>query len=283
MRTIAQPSRDLKAIQRFIVDNKLAALPVHQAAMGYLPGKNILSNAELHRRNRIISKLDFKDFFPSIRVRDWLNFLRSSDICEPLRPDSGLYANILFWGAGLRTPTCLSIGAPSSPALSNILLHDLDVKLSMAASELRLVYTRYADDITVSGVKLEDIRKFGIVARRIVKTTRSPKLEFNEEKSGTYLRGQRRMVTGLIITPTEDVSIGRERKRLISAMLHHVSVGRSDDKAMGHLKGWLGFCLATEPLFVSRLRMKYGSEVLDRVLKFRVTQRERRASSRSQD
>jgi RNA-directed DNA polymerase len=27
MRTIAQPSRDLKSIQRFIVDTKLAALP----------------------------------------------------------------------------------------------------------------------------------------------------------------------------------------------------------------------------------------------------------------
>src|ERR1700677_3882452 len=47
----------------------------------------------------------------------------------------------------------------------------------------------------------------------------------------------------------------------------------ADISAMGRLKGWLGFCLATEPLFVSRMRAKYGSEVLDRVLKFRVPQR----------
>jgi hypothetical protein len=226
VRTIAQPSRDLKAMQRFVMDTKFAPLPVHQAARGYVSGASILNNAEPHRHNQVILKLDFKDFFPSILVRDWLHFLKSKEVCEPLRPDSALYSHILFWGKSRRskTPTCLSIGAPSSPMLSNILLHDLDVKFALAASELTLAYTRYADDITVSGAALENIRKFEIAARRIVKATKSPKLGFNDEKCGIYLRGQRRMVTGLVITPTEDISIGRERKRLISAMLHHVSI-----------------------------------------------------------
>ena len=47
-RTIAQPSRELKAIQRFIVDRKLHAFPVHSAAMGYVNGRNIRDNAEAH-------------------------------------------------------------------------------------------------------------------------------------------------------------------------------------------------------------------------------------------
>lgn len=273
VRIIAQPSRDLKAIQRYIVNSKLNSLPIHPSAMGYIVGKNILHNAQMHRYNRIILKLDFKQFFPSIHVEDWLRFVRLKSFCKPMRPDLEFYSNILFWGMRSVMPRCLSIGAPSSPILSNILLYDLDDKFNLAAKKRKLIYTRCADDITVSGERLEDIRELEIAVRKIVETTRSPRLEFNEEKRGIYLRGQRRMVTGLVITPTETISIGRGRKRLISAMLHHVVLDRSSDETMGRLKGLLGFCLANEPSFVSRMRHKYGNEVLDRVLKFRVPER----------
>jgi len=272
-RIIAQPSRDLKSIQRFIVDTKLSTLPIHPAATGYVRNRNILHNAQAHRSNAIISKLDFKDFFPSILVRDWSRFVRTKEAGEPFRADAMLYARILFRGVTSNAPHCLSIGAPSSPILSNILMYDLDTQFSTEAQRLSLAYTRYADDITISGASLENIRAFKVAARRIIRTSKSPKLIFNEEKSGTYLRGQRRMVTGLIITPAEEISIGRERKRLISSMLHHVQLDRSDSETMGRLKGLLGFCVANEPSFVSRMRARYGDDVLDRVLSFRVPAR----------
>jgi hypothetical protein len=157
--------------------------------------------------------------------------------------------------------------------LSNILLYDLDRKFGAAAKRAGVAYTRYADDMTISGARLEDVRAFEVSAREIVSDTQSPRLEFNEEKRGIYLRGQRRLVTGLVITPTEQISIGRARKRLISAMLHRVLLGQSNEQAMGQLKGLLGFCLANEPSFVSRMRVKYGDDLLDRVLSFRVPSR----------
>jgi RNA-directed DNA polymerase len=273
MRTIAQPARDLKSIQRFIVDTKLASLPVHPSATGYILGKNILDNAKPHLEGRVLLKLDFQNFFPSITVQDWSNFVKSNKACKPMRSDLMLYSNILFWGMRSVVPKCLSIGAPSSPILSNILMYDLDANLSATADKLRVTYTRYADDITISGESLEKVRAFERAARKIMRATRSPKLKFNEEKCGVYLRGQRRMVTGLILTPTKQISIGRERKRLISAMLHHVLVNRSSVEEMGRLKGLLGFCLANEPSFVSRMREKYGSAVLDSALRFRVPER----------
>lgn len=269
-RVIAQPSRELKSIQRFIVDTRLSSLPIHASATGYVKRRNILQNAEPHQRNKVIRKLDFKEFFPSIRARDWVKFVEAKDVGQSFRTDLERYTRILFWGMMSGAPQCLSIGAPSSPILSNILMYDLDTEFSREAQGLRVTYTRYADDITISGASLEDVRAFEVVTRRIVRTTRSPKLSFNEEKSGTYLRGQRRMVTGLVITPTGEISIGRARKRLISAMLHHVLAGLSDAESMGRLKGLLGFCLANEPSFVSRMRTKYGNDVLNRVLRFRV-------------
>src|SRR5687768_1740331 len=67
-RTIAQPAKELKIIQRFIVDNKLTAFKTHRAAMGYVTKRNILDNAMMHRENDAILKLDFANFFPSIHV-----------------------------------------------------------------------------------------------------------------------------------------------------------------------------------------------------------------------
>lgn len=269
MRTIAQPSKELKAIQRFILERTLSKLPVHRAAAAYVEGRNIGENAHVHVRSRVILKLDFQNFFPSITVRDWERYAKSRNLeFEP--GDLALYSRILFWGQHSNQPKCLSIGAPTSPMLSNLLLFDLDTKLSEVAKKLRVRYTRYADDITVSGRRLEHVTEFEAAARAIVGKTGSPKLTFNEEKRGVYTMGQRRMVTGLVLTPTRNVSIGRERKRLISVMLHKVLVNKSTPENLATLKGLLGFTIANEPDFVSRMRDKYGNAVVDRVLRYQI-------------
>ena len=159
VRMIAQPSRELKAIQRYILQTKLSQLPIHEAATGYVKKKNILQNAELHKDNRVILKLDFTDFFPSIKVNDWNRFISTKRPGFIESEDRFVYRNVLFWGQRSITPKCLSIGAPTSPALSNILLYDLDAALTRAANTARVVYTRYADDITVSGASIEAVRE----------------------------------------------------------------------------------------------------------------------------
>ena len=57
---------------------------------------------------------------------------------------------ILFWGQGSTRPKCLSIGAPTSPIVSNIIMYDLDTLFVEEATRCQAVYTRYADDITIS-------------------------------------------------------------------------------------------------------------------------------------
>lgn len=271
-RTIAQPSRELKAIQRILLGELLSQFPVHAAATGYIEGRNIHDNAVAHTKSRALLKLDFKDFFPSITVRDWMRLVEA----HPINLDEHeiwLSSMILFWGRASTSPTCLSIGAPTSPALSNIILYDLDVQLAAAAAQANAIYTRYADDITVSGSTIEDLEKFETKARVIVRSTRSPLLVFNDEKRGIYTSGQRRMVTGLVVTPVGSVSIGRERKRLISAMLHRFTQGNLNGEDKDKLKGLLAFCLASEPEFVSRLRTKYGDEPINTMLRHHIARR----------
>jgi len=277
-RLIAQPSRELKAIQRYILEEKLSAFPVHQNAMAYEKGRNIYDNALVHRNANTVLKLDFKDFFPSIKVKDWETFVLSTSTPNfIIKTEIQLYSKILFWGQQRRStiPRCLSIGAPTSPLVSNILMYNFDIALSQMARDLGLSYTRYADDITISGDLTESLTKLEASARQLVRRMKSPKLEFNDEKRGLYTKGQRRMVTGLILTPTQAVSIGRERKRKISSMLHRLSLNQLDVEQKGHLKGWLGFCAANEPEFIGRLRQKYGNGVIDTAMKYHVPTRHR--------
>lgn len=279
VRTIAQPSRELKAVQRFVTERKLSVFPVHSAAMGYVKRRNIRENAEAHKDSGPVLKLDFSNFFPSLLVEDWERFAQKHPVKVIGRVEIKLYSKILFWAAQQRSslPRCLAIGAPSSPMLSNVMLFEIDTALASMATRFNVVYTSYADDITVSSDTVEKLQRFDTAARRTIRLIRSPRLAFNEGKCGLYLKGQRRMVTGLVITPTNQVSIGRERKRLIAAMLHRVSLDRLGRAEMGHLKGMLGFCLAVEAAFVERMREKYGEGVIDAVLRFRVpTRRELR-------
>jgi hypothetical protein len=272
-RTIAQPSRELKVLQRLIVDQWLAKLPVHSAALAYVNSKNIRENAYSHTKSSVILKLDFENFFPSLRVADWKKFVLNHPVPWDGPGDAWRVLNILFWGQGTTKPQCLSIGAPSSPVISNLLMFELDGKITERAVAARLSYTRYADDITLSGQSIEEVVALEKDVRALLRSSKSPKLKINEGKRGIYTQAQRRLVTGLVITPDGSVSLGRDRKRKISTFVHLFSLGKLQPDELGYLKGMLGFAIANEPQFVGRLRLKYGDGTLDRVLQARLPKR----------
>lgn len=268
-RIIAHPSRELKLLQRFVLDTYLCHFPVHPSATAYQTGSSIFHNALVHSGSRAMMKFDFEAFFPSLKPRDWSRRLgRLSNIELP--PDfTRITVPLLFWGEKSRTPTSLSIGAPTSPAVSNILMYDIDDAIAKAASRVGITYTRYADDITLSGESTSKLERFEQVLIGVIRKSSSPRLVFNEKKRGLYHRGTRRTVTGLTITPDEKVSIGRDRKRMISAMIHHYETGQLAPDQVAKLKGWIGFAIANEPTFVTSMRRKYGPLVLDRILAWR--------------
>jgi RNA-directed DNA polymerase len=263
-RTIAQPSRELKALQRIAIDIVLSKFPVHARATAYESGRSILINANQHVGHKALMKLDFLNFFPSIKVGDFHQFLEHN---KSTFTDADIEAltQILFWGKGSPRPVCLSIGAPSSPRMSNIMMYEIDVQADALANNLGVTYTRYADDVTVSGGAIETLYAFEKAFRRIISNASFPRLRFNSKKRGIYVRGQRQMVTGLVLTPSGNVSIGRERKRLISAMMHRASLGQLNVDDLQTLKGLLAFAAGCEPNFLTRLSRKYGEATVKSV------------------
>jgi len=229
-------------------------------------GKSIRTNALAHASSHFILKLDFKNFFYSIRPVDLEQVLRVHKITNVSPLDYENLYNLVFWGGGGYDPRCLSIGAPSSPMISNVVMYEVDVGATQAAAELGLVYTRYADDMTVSGNSPSALEAFEARIAKIVERS-NLNITFNQEKRGLYGRGVRRMVTGLILTPDGNVSIGRDRKREIRAAVHQVSLQQADDRQIARCQGLLAFVISAEPSFLRSLRRSYGAEVIRQILK----------------
>src|ERR1700679_3449152 len=110
-RTIAQPAREVKPLQYWVIENVLSAFPVHPAATAYRKGRNILDNAIPHVSHRYLCKLDFKDFFPSIKSDDFEKFMRAHPLASIWSSEEIDYiSRILFWKRKRRNRSQLSIG-----------------------------------------------------------------------------------------------------------------------------------------------------------------------------
>ena len=262
-REIAQPAAELKALQRIVVRRVLHNLPVHDAAFAYVKGKNIRANAIMHVTSEHILKLDFTNFFNSLVPTDLERVLHKHRALIGLLPSDfeDLY-RLVFWGKKSPVPRCLSVGAPSSPFLSNVLMYDVDTYLTNIAIELGVVYTRYADDITASCVG--DRNKLLLFERQVISAVKASQLSLilNDRKRGIYGRGERRMVTGLVITPRGEISVGRDRKREIRSLVHRISQGQRDPEMLMRTKGLLAFLVSAEPGYLASLSKTYGREIL---------------------
>ena len=260
-REIAHPAAELKVAQRAVVRNYLSTLPVHESATAYKNGSSIRQNAEMHSRNRAILKYDFENFFPSITEAAWLAYCERNSLFD--RRDSIILGRILFrrpkGGSVLR----LSIGAPSSPILSNILLNEFDKEVFKRVSEHKITYTRYADDMTFSAERTWNLREVNGILRSVIRSVTSPKLIINESKTALVTPKYHRQITGLVLTLDGKVSLGRDRKRLLRAAVHHYSLGKLEIKEQAKLAGMLAFARDVEPEFYARMEAYYGINVLN--------------------
>ncbi|WP_134727275.1 retron St85 family RNA-directed DNA polymerase [Paracoccus luteus] len=273
-RIIAQPARELKTIQRSISKLVLEKLPVHASAAAYRPKIGIFHNAAVHAGTSPILKLDFERFFNSITAEAWRRFVASQEELRLSRSEMALVTRALFWGEGSKNPSCLSIGAPTSPLISNAIMFQFDVEMSNFAEERGLRYTRYADDIVASAKDFKVLHHFERHVRQYIKKNKTPSLTINESKRAIYSPGDRRLVTGLILTPDGKISLGRHRKREISSLIHFFRLGQLDHERLGYLQGLLSFSLSVEHDFVSRMSSKYGNDVVSAILNYRVPRRD---------
>lgn len=267
VRTIAQPARMIKRLQYWIIANFLKDYPIHPAAMAYRRGKSILHNATPHAKKRYLLKLDFQDFFHSIKAQDFRRLLKSHNPRGFGESDVESLTRILFWKMNRGEELVLSIGAPSSPILSNILLYRFDQKVAEYCKTAGVTYTRYADDLTFSANRANILQEVERKVNELCSNLSYPKLRLNLEKRVHASRATSRRVTGLVLSNEGSVSIGRSRKRQLRAAVHHFKQGKLKVDEATSLSGNLAFAYSVEPKYLQALERKYGKRTINKLMK----------------
>lgn len=198
-RSLSVPDEVLKAIQKRIAEVLLARMPVSRYATAYRYGGSTLRNARAHVGKSIVLKLDILHFFDSIRY---------STVKDRVFPAE-------IYGESIRillTMLCyykdsLPQGAPSSPAITNILLYDFDEAVGLWCRVRGIAYTRYCDDMTFSG-SFDPKEVTGFIRGQL------KKLGFllNEQKTRVQRRGQQQTVTGIVVNEKPNIPADYRRK-----------------------------------------------------------------------
>jgi RNA-directed DNA polymerase len=240
LRQISQPTPTVKFLQRWIVRNYIARLPVHPSVTSYRKGMSIYRNAEMHASNNYILKMDFQDFFPSIKDVDIQNMIfENADIPGLIELDSNDVEFICK--IACRTGK-LSIGAPSSPSISNAVLFKFDKYIADESAKRNIQYSRYADDISFSTDAPNTLVDIWQVVNDAIGSQVSPRLKVNEEKTVFSSRKRRRLITGLVLTSDNRVSIGRKKKREIRTLCFQFCAGNLSPERSSYLRGICRTC-----------------------------------------
>lgn len=227
-RDLAAPMPRLKATQDWILANLLAKVPTHAAAHGFVPGRSTVSNAVPHLQALAVINCDLKDFFPTIhvhRVRGCFEELGYSPaaatilalLCTEAPRRLVEYAGRpLHVATGLR---CLPQGAPTSPALSNLIARRLDARCLGIARKLGFTYSRYADDLSFSTHEPAALARIGYLLARIRHIARDEGFAVNEKKTRVLRPSSSQRVTGIVVNGAEP-RIPRATVRRLRAILH---------------------------------------------------------------
>lgn len=263
-REIAQPTKAVKRIQTQSVEILAKNLPIHPCAYAYQKGRGIKENALIHSKNRYLLKLDFKDFFNSIVPEIFFNIVKKHNL-NLSDDDKTTLENLLFYRRHRKSPLTLSIGAPSSPFVSNAIMYFFDKEISNSCYQINVRYTRYADDLTFSTNKKGVLPILPKLIEKVLTTHFNGKIKINNDKTVLSSKAFNRHVTGVTINNNGNLSLGRNRKRVISSMIHkfkHNSLSMEDSLK---LHGLLGHALYIEPEFISRMDKKYGHDTIKKI------------------
>jgi RNA-directed DNA polymerase len=273
-RQIRHPTPEVKAIQTWLVMRVLSKLPVHSSVYSYQKNIGIRDHAQEHLRSRYFLRFDFADFFPSIKFMDVVSLLDREVKLGKVVLDTdamSMIARLVCCADNKKAPIdpahlALGIGSPSSPAISNAILFELDGELEELSRSYSAIYTRYADDIYFSTNRPHMIDKIRQAVPAIIEKQPFPKLLLNQKKTSSVSRRHRIQVTGVVITPDRQLSVGRDRKRAVKAQIHKYSLDQLSSDQLSSLRGMLAFIKSIEPEFIERLSRKYGEEVINEIL-----------------
>lgn len=259
LRTINQPSKKLKGLQSWILINILNKLKVSSSCKGFEKESSIAKNAEPHIGANTVLTIDLKDFFPTVKQKQVFNIFKAIG-----------YNNVI---AVILTNICtyedaLPQGSPCSPKLANLSAWQLDVRIQGYVGRRGINYTRYADDLSFSGLSPVKVVQILPMIKKIVEDE-----EFKINPAKTRIAGSSRakIVTGLVLSG-ETFGIGKRTYKNVRAKIHHLTLAKeqANIKLLYQVNGWLAYLKSVDPKRLNKA-LKYIKELADKYPKTLVT------------
>jgi hypothetical protein len=280
VRVVAAPKPRLKEIQRRLLRHVLDPIPAHPAARGCVRGESVRSAVAPHVASTVVIRMDLEAFFASVTAARVWGVLFAAGLPETVAHTiTGLCTTVVpaeTWqaipvprdreahrrlGRRLAAPH-LPQGAPTSPALANLVAFTLDRRLTGLAERFGARYTRYVDDLTFSGSpSLRAARsRFVELATQIV---RAEKFAVNERKTVVLGASGRQQVLGAVLN--DHPTLPRRERDALRAIVHNCAVRGWQSQARGrpdfreHLLGRISWAAALDPVFGAKLRARFDA------------------------
>jgi RNA-directed DNA polymerase len=242
-RLIEAPKLRLKEIQRWVLREILDHVPPHDAAYGFRRGRSVVDHAAQHVATAAVLRLDLRDFFASVPAGRVFGIFVTIGYSPPIAHVlTGLTTNTaaqMAWnalapvddpalagprftlGRRLATPH-LPQGAPTSPALANLAAIGLDRRLAGLAAAHAVTYSRYADDLTLSGAGLTERSRYRALAEHAAAISRDEGFVLNPAKTTLRTAARRQVVTGIVVNAHPNLA--RDEYDRLRATLHRLSL-----------------------------------------------------------
>lgn len=278
VRLLAAPKPRLKEAQRRLLRHVLDRVPVHDAAHGCVPGRSVRTAVAPHAGSAVVLRMDLEAFFASVaagRVHGLL--LGVAGLPEPVAHVlTGLMTTVLPTEVWRRIPLPDGIaarerhrrleqrlavphlpqGAPTSPALANLVCHRLDRRLAGLAAASGGTYTRYVDDLTFSGDRRIARDRFADLVTEVVT---EEGFRVNAAKTSATSAARRQAVLGTVVN--DHPTLPRPERDALRALLHNCAVhgwttqtrGRDPDTFRDHVLGRVAWAASVDPAFGARL------------------------------
>lgn len=244
VRKLHVPDDLLMTIQRAINTKLLSLEETSRFAMAYKTGTSTKANAEPHIGQPMILKIDIRHFF------DHLIFPLIKEKAFPATRYSEQNRMLLTFLCTYKD--ALPQGAPTSPAISNIIMREFDDYVGAWCNERNIVYTRYCDDMTFSG-EFDPKPVIDLVKKQLKRLG----LYLNDKKTVVVRKGQRQSVTGIVVN--EKLSVSIEYKKRIRQEMHYcmkygiadhltkTGEKESEEVYVAKLLGRINYVLSVEP------------------------------------
>jgi len=234
---------ELSYQQRFILDEVLTQFPVSSCAYAYRKGISMADCAKPHIQQKTLIHLDIQNFFGSITENMVFCCLERDTVYS--KQLLNFFARICCYKGYLPQGAC------TSPALSNICFRDCDDEIQTYAESNGLAYTRYSDDIYLSG----DIADAGVVIRTVNDILRKRGFVLNREKTKVLHRNMSQRVLGLIVN--DKLQVSRSYRRALRQELYYLKQYGTDAKGaqsapsylqyLYQLQGRIAYVLSVDP------------------------------------